>query len=143
MRILKEHLEFSDLVSRVLTFDYIGALLASLLFPILFVPYLGLVRTSLAFGILNGVVGLWSTYLLRPLLSARGLERLRLRAAIVLVLLSIGLLKADQLTLLAEESVLAAPSFTVRSRPTNALRSRARARFSIVSQRSSAIQFGR
>ena len=32
MRILKEHLDFSDLVSRVLTFDYIGALLASLLF---------------------------------------------------------------------------------------------------------------
>ena len=106
MRILQEHLEFSDLVSRVLTFDYIGALLASLLFPILFVPYLGLVRTSLAIGILNGVVGLWSTFLLRPLLSARGLERLRLRGAIVLVLLSIGLLKADQLTLLAEESVL-------------------------------------
>ncbi len=50
--------------------------------------------------------GLWSTYLLRPLLSTRGLERLRLRAGIVLVLLTIGLLKADQLTLLAEESVL-------------------------------------
>ena len=28
MRILKEHLDFSDLVSRVLAFDYIGALVA-------------------------------------------------------------------------------------------------------------------
>lgn len=106
MRILKEHLDFSELVSRVLTFDYIGALLASLLFPIFFVPYLGLIRTSLVFGILNALVGLWSTYLLRPLLSARGIDRLRWRAGLVLVLLLIGLLKADQLTTLAEENVL-------------------------------------
>ncbi len=106
MRILKEHLDFSDLVSRVLTFDYIGALLASLMFPIFFVPYLGLIRTSLVFGILNALVGLWSTYLLRPLLSAKGLDRLRWRAGLVVVLLTIGLLKADQLTTLAEENVL-------------------------------------
>ncbi|MFN7627140.1 MAG: polyamine aminopropyltransferase, partial [Pirellula sp.] len=59
MRILKEHLDFSDLVSRVLAFDYVGALIASLLFPLVFVPYLGLVRTSLVFGILNACVGLW------------------------------------------------------------------------------------
>ena len=73
MRILKEHLDFSDFVSRVLTFDYIGALIASLLFPILLVPYLGLVRTSLVFGLLNALVGLWGTYLLRPLLTTRSL----------------------------------------------------------------------
>ena len=80
MRILKEHLDFSDLVSRVLTFDYIGALLASVLFPVLLVPYLGLVRTSLIFGMLNGLVGLWGTYLLRPILHPRGLDMLRARA---------------------------------------------------------------
>jgi predicted membrane-bound spermidine synthase len=34
MRILKDNLDFKELVSRVLTFDYIGALAASLLFPI-------------------------------------------------------------------------------------------------------------
>ncbi|MFQ5730868.1 MAG: polyamine aminopropyltransferase, partial [Planctomycetaceae bacterium] len=42
MRILKSHVDFADLVSRVLTFDYIGALVASLMFPIFLVPYLGL-----------------------------------------------------------------------------------------------------
>ncbi len=106
MRILQEHLEFSDLVSRVLTFDYIGALLASLTFPILFVPYLGLIRTSLAFGMLNALVGLWSTFLLRPLLSPKGIRRLQLRSLLVLFILAIGLVKAEQLTTLAEESVL-------------------------------------
>src|ERR1700730_13177784 len=65
MRILKDHLDFRDLVSRVLAFDYLGALVASLLFPIFFVPRLGLVRTSLVFGILNATIGLWGTYFLR------------------------------------------------------------------------------
>ena len=49
MRIVKDQLDFKELVSRILTFDYVGALVASLLFPILFVPRLGLVRTSLLF----------------------------------------------------------------------------------------------
>lgn len=59
LRILKDKVEFKELVSRVFTFDYIGALLASLIFPLLFVPYLGLIRTSLFFGILNIGVGLY------------------------------------------------------------------------------------
>ena len=49
MRIVKDQLDFKDLVSRVLTFDYVGALAASVLFPIFCVPRLGLVRTSLLF----------------------------------------------------------------------------------------------
>ncbi len=106
MRILKEHLDFSDLVSRVLTFDYIGALVASLLFPILLVPYLGLVRTSLFFGLLNALVGLWGTYLLRPLLSTRGISSLRGRAVLAIGLLVVGMIKADSLTTWAEEVML-------------------------------------
>ena len=57
MRILKDKVEFKELVSRVFTFDYIGALLASLIFPLLLVPHLGLIRTALFFGILNVAVG--------------------------------------------------------------------------------------
>lgn len=37
----------------VLSFDYVGALVASLIFPLLIVPHLGLMSTSLAFGVLN------------------------------------------------------------------------------------------
>ena len=53
MRILKERFQFHDLVAHVLTFDYLGALGASLLFPLLLVPRLGLVRSALLFGIIN------------------------------------------------------------------------------------------
>ncbi len=117
MRLLKDHLDFEDLVSRVLTFDYLGALFASLLFPMFCVPRLGLVRTSLLCGLLNAVVGLWGTYLLRPLLSSRGLSGLRGRACLVIGLLIVGIIKADSLTTLAEEHVLGEPIVHAESTP--------------------------
>lgn len=65
MRILKSRFEFKDLVSKVFTFDYIGALFASLLFPLVLVPHLGLIRASFLFGIVNVLVGLWALRLFR------------------------------------------------------------------------------
>ncbi len=105
MRILKDELDFKELVARVLTFDYIGALAASLLFPIFLVPTLGLVRTSLVFGILNASVAIWGTWLLLPLLKPHKVKLLRIKAGIVIVLLAIAAIKADYLTVLAEEAL--------------------------------------
>ncbi len=105
MRILKDKLDFKDLVSRVLALDYVGALVASLLFPIFLVPKLGLNRTSLVFGMLNAVVGIWATWLLEPLLTKRKMTILRVKGFIVLVLLAIALIKADSLTTLAEDGL--------------------------------------
>ena len=42
MRLVKDRYQFRDVVSHVLTFDYLGALFASLLFPLVLVPKLGL-----------------------------------------------------------------------------------------------------
>ncbi len=106
LRILKDRIEFKELVSRVLAFDYIGALLASILFPILFVPRLGLVRTSLIFGMLNAAVALWGTWLLRPLIKG-SITGLRVRSVIVMTLLLIALVKANTLTSLAEDEMFA------------------------------------
>jgi spermidine synthase len=106
MRILKDVLDFKELVSRVLTFDYIGALIASLLFPLFLVPKLGLVRTSLVFGLLNAAVGLWATWFMRPLIKGE-VSGLRGRAVIVIALLGIGIIKADALTTLSEDELFA------------------------------------
>ena len=59
--LLKEHGrdESVGLLSKVLALDYLGALLASLLFPFLLLPVLGLVRTALAVAILNVAVALF------------------------------------------------------------------------------------
>ncbi|MBV9925389.1 MAG: polyamine aminopropyltransferase [Acidobacteria bacterium] len=106
MRILKDHLDFKELVARVLAFDYAGALIASLLFPIFLVPKLGLVRTSLLFGFLNAGVGLWATWLMRPIIGG-GVTRLRAQGAVVLALLAVAFIKADALTSLAEDAMFA------------------------------------
>jgi spermidine synthase len=97
MRLLENQVTFKDLVSRVLTFDYIGALAAALMFPLIFVPSLGLVRTSLIMGLCNALVALWGTWLLAPVLRGGALG-LRIRAAVVIALLGAGLLNADRLT---------------------------------------------
>ena len=106
LRILKDEIEFKELVSRVLAFDYIGALLASILFPILFVPKLGLIRTSLVFGMLNACVALWGTWLLRSLIKG-SVTALRVKAFIVLALLLVGFVKANRITSLAEDEMFA------------------------------------
>jgi spermidine synthase len=61
----EEKRSFADVVARALAFDYVGALVASLLFPLLLVPYLGLVRTSVVTGALNVAVAMSATYVLR------------------------------------------------------------------------------
>ena len=53
VRILKENVDFSEALSHVLALDYAGALAGSVLFPLVVLPYLGLSRASLVFGIMN------------------------------------------------------------------------------------------
>jgi spermidine synthase len=104
MRILKDELDFKDLVSRVLAFDYIGALAASLLFPLFLVPRLGLNRTSLLFGMINAGVGIWGTWLLQPLIK-KNVTFLRVKGFVILVLLAAAFIKADAITSLAEDAL--------------------------------------
>jgi spermidine synthase len=103
LRILQNQVKFKDLVSQVLTFDYLGALAASVTFPLLFVPKLGLVRTSLLFGLLNALVGLWSTWLLAPVLAHP--MRLRVKAVALSVFLVVGLALGDRLTTFYEDQL--------------------------------------
>lgn len=103
MRILRRRLEFKELVARVLSVDYLGALVASLVFPMFFVPKLGLTRTSLTFGLLNTGIAWWTTYLLRD--EIRRPTALRVRCGLVMVTLIAGLVFADKLTSLAEDGL--------------------------------------
>ena len=100
MRILRRELEFSELVSRVLSFDYLGALAVSILFPLVLAPHLGLVRTGLLFGLLNVLVALWALYLFRDRLARR--PGLRLSALGSVGLIVAGLAGAGQITTIAE-----------------------------------------
>jgi spermidine synthase len=116
MRILEGTVSFKDLVSRVLTFDYIGALAAALMFPLLFVPHLGIVRTSLLMGTLNAGVALWGTWLLGDRLGRAKLG-VRARAALVLVGMIVALGFADRFTTWAEDSMYADPVVYTETSP--------------------------
>jgi spermidine synthase len=58
IRILKDYLPLKSNISNVFTADYIGALFASLLFPLVLLPKLGLLQSSLVFGGINTFVAL-------------------------------------------------------------------------------------
>ncbi|HEU5079507.1 MAG TPA: polyamine aminopropyltransferase [Opitutaceae bacterium] len=102
LRILKGRLEFKDLVSKVFTFDYIGALAASLLFPLLLVPHLGLVRSGFLFGLINAAVGLCAVELLRSELG--GVAYLRLSGWSCIALLLAGFAGSTRIMAWSEKS---------------------------------------
>ena len=105
MRILKRELDFRELVSQVLTFDYLGALAVSVLFPLILAPHLGMVRTALLFGLLNVAVALWALHLFGQQLPAR--RWLASQCWAVFALLAAGFAGAGHLTTLAETALYA------------------------------------
>lgn len=58
-RILKSYGALKDILSSVLTLDYIGGLAGSLLFPLLLFPYAGRFLTSLVVGMMNIAVAIF------------------------------------------------------------------------------------
>ncbi len=107
MRIGKEGHDLKDLVARVLAFDYLGALAASVLFPLALLPHLGLVRTSLLFGLMNAGVALWAAVAFREHLSAP--RWVQAQALLVLTVLGVGMWGGKQLEDFGESSLYEMP----------------------------------
>ncbi len=105
MRILEGRFRLRDLVSHVLTFDYLGALAASIAFPLWLVPKLGLVRAAILFGIINALVALWSTFLFRDQLPLR--FSLRTACVVVLLLLGGGMVASNWIQSQADDQLFA------------------------------------
>lgn len=98
IRILKKSFSLKSNISNVFTVDYIGAFFASLLFPLVLVPKLGLMQTSFLFGAINLSVGVMAWYIFRNILSKRYI----LYFGIIFTILIFGFLKSNQLTSLIE-----------------------------------------
>jgi spermidine synthase len=105
MRILKRHFAeryaLRELVSQVLTFDYLGALAVALAFPLLLVPQFGLIRTGLLFGLMNVAVAAWALWIFRGTLRRRGAHVAACAGAAGLLLAAFAL--ADHITTWAED----------------------------------------
>jgi spermidine synthase len=105
MRILKRNVQLKELVSQVLTFDYLGALAVSLAFPLVLVPHLGLIRTGLLFGLMNAAVALWALWLFRHELRFWGSHATA--CVLTIALLAAAWAGAAQITTLAEDKLYA------------------------------------
>ncbi|MES2837026.1 MAG: polyamine aminopropyltransferase [Bacteroidota bacterium] len=100
MKILKDKIEFGDLVSKVFTFDYIGALFASILFPLFMIPYMGLLKTSYFFGILNVVVSIILCFRFEE--EIKYVKFLKTQALIVTLILLLGFVFSNKIQSMAE-----------------------------------------
>ncbi|CAA6806338.1 MAG: Spermidine synthase (EC [uncultured Sulfurovum sp.] len=101
IRILKESFSLKTNISNVFTVDYIGALFASLLFPLVLVPKLGLMQTSFLFGLLNLFVATMSWYIFRKLLGKQYI----LYLLTVFVVLLLGFWQSSKLTSMLENKL--------------------------------------
>jgi spermidine synthase len=101
MRMLKRNVALKDLVSQVLTFDYLGALAVSIAFPLDLVPNLGLARTGLLFGLMNAGVALWALWLFRH--ELRAFKSHALACVATLALLTAGMVWAEHISSWAED----------------------------------------
>ncbi|OGS01690.1 MAG: spermidine synthase [Elusimicrobia bacterium RBG_16_66_12] len=105
MRILRDRLEFKDLVSQVLTMDYLGALIASVLFPLVLVPRLGLLNTALFFGLVNVGVAAATLWLLRDEIPRK--SGLGASCAAAALALTLGLVFSSHIAARAEGDMYA------------------------------------
>ncbi|QLC22036.1 polyamine aminopropyltransferase [Parasphingopyxis sp. CP4] len=114
MQILRDDFDFRETVSTVLTFDYVGALAASLLFPLILMPFIGMIRTGFMFGLLNVLVAI-ALIAIQP--KGRRLPAEMLAGVAVAASLVIGLVGAERFQRLAETASLDEPIIHATSTP--------------------------
>lgn len=101
MRILEQRTDVRVAVSQVLALDYVGALVGSIAFPLLLLPWLGLVRAAAFLGLLNAAVAALALWMLGDDLPRRGTAWLS-TAAVSTGLLGILITGADATTWLED-----------------------------------------
>jgi spermidine synthase len=106
MRVLRRRVAFKDVVPRVLSLDYAGALVGALLFALLLLPNLGILRTGIVFGMLGVASALWGTWVLGTSLEPRPL---RIRAFVALAVLGGALALSQKIVQVADEALLLHP----------------------------------
>lgn len=115
IRILQSREALRITVSNVLALDYIGALLASCAFPLLFVPFLGLLRTSFLFGLINVAVAAVALRVMGSMLRRK--RRLAVLATAAGIILAAGLAGSSVFTSLTEDLLYQDNIVLVRQTP--------------------------
>lgn len=105
MRILSETGGIRKSIAQVLALDYFGALVGSVAFPLLLLPFLGLFRASFGIGLLNGLIALLNIVVFTNVL--RRPRMWYLLVAFCLLTLSIALFLSNAIKSFAEGQLYA------------------------------------
>lgn len=114
MRVLRRRVAFKDVVPRVLSLDYVGALIGALAFALVILPSVGVMRAGIVFGALGAFTALWGTWALAPSLEARPL---RVRSGVVLAILVCAYAGSGRLVSSADEALLGHPVAHTKQTP--------------------------
>jgi spermidine synthase len=106
-RIVKEYFGLKDALANILSFDYLGALLASVLFPLVLLPYLGIMKTSFAIGLINILVAALNLWVFRNHIDS--FKRYALFTFATFALLVVGFYQSFNITSFFEKFVYQDP----------------------------------
>ncbi|PIE18835.1 MAG: spermidine synthase [Proteobacteria bacterium] len=115
LRVFKHHDTLRRSASSILGLDYVGALIGSLLVPILLLPAVGTIGASALFGLLNLAVAAVGVFTFGEVFRRRGVVLAVI--AVCAAPMAAGLLMSDRLGRLIEEDLYQDPVVYARTTP--------------------------
>ena len=106
-RIMESYYDLRNNISNVLSLDYLGAFFATMTFPFLLLPFLGVFETSLFAGFLNLTVAALNFYWFRDKLSVKKSLKLILASVLVFLFLALAFFMSPALMRFWERNVFA------------------------------------
>ncbi len=104
-RIMEEYFQLRENISNVLSLDYLGAFLASLAFPFILLPLLGIFNTSLSTGLLNLLIGILTFVWFKNKLTLKRKRMLKAQSILILILLIGCILFSKEISMYLENSM--------------------------------------
>lgn len=104
-RIMEEYFQLRENISNVLSLDYLGAFLASLAFPFLLLPFLGIFNSSLSTGLMNLLVGVLTFHWFKNKLTKKRKLMLHTQSILIVILLVGCMLFSKEISMYLENSM--------------------------------------
>jgi len=104
-RIMEEYFELKENISNVLSLDYLGAFIASLAFPFIMLPFLGIFNSSLFAGLLNLIIGILTFVWFKNKLTLKRKQNLKVQIISIFFLLIITALFSKEISNYFENSM--------------------------------------
>ncbi len=110
-RIMERYYTLKINISTVLSIDYLGALIATLLFPFILLPFLGTFKSALFFGLINMGIGFLNLWCFRDVLNVGrrrlyGIASIAVSVSLLLIFLSAPLFLKQWSNSLYEDRII-------------------------------------